>query len=379
MVKLDSIDVLGAGPSGLYVAQLLKRHLPQTRVRVLEQNPRGATFGFGVVFSSKALDFLEVDDHETYSLITPYMEHWQNMTLVHCGESVIFDGIGFASIGRLKLIELLTARAEDQGVEVLFDTKIDNIMDLKADLLIGADGVNSLVRRSRDAAFLPEESKLNNHFAWFGADKPFDTLTQTFCTTECGAINAHHYRYQSDMSTFIVECDNKSFFAYGFNNMSENESAKACMEIFAETLDGAQLLTNKSQWRRFPKLWCKKWFYKNSVLIGDSAHTAHFSVGSGTRLAMEDAIALVKALRKESLLTEALEAYQEARQPIARKIVEAANTSAKWYETFSSKMEMLPLDLGFDYITRSGRVDLERLRSLSPNFMKAYETRNFTL
>jgi 2-polyprenyl-6-methoxyphenol hydroxylase-like FAD-dependent oxidoreductase len=126
-------------------------------------------------------------------------------------------------------------------------------------------------------------------------------------------------------------------------------------------------------------LWCKKWFYKNSVLIGDSAHTAHFSVGSGTRLAMEDAIALVKAIRKESVLTEALEAYQEARQPIAQKIVEAANTSAKWYETFSSKMEMLPLDLGFDYITRSGRVDLERLRSLSPNFMKAYETRNLSL
>ncbi|MFK7902289.1 MAG: FAD-dependent monooxygenase [Nitratireductor sp.] len=375
MVELESIDVLGGGPSGLYVAQLLKRDQPHSRVRVLEQNPRGATFGFGVVFSSEALSFLETDDPETHAMITPQMERWQNMTLVHQGENVVLDGIGFASIGRLQLIELLSERAEAQGVEVVYNTTIDDISSLKADLVVGADGLNSLVRRTHEASFSPKVSEFDNRFAWFGTNKAFDTLTQTFLTTEHGAMNAHHYRYQPAMSTFIVECDAKSFRAHGFDSMDEQETARACEEIFSDTLQGASLITNKSQWRQFPKMWCENWAHENRVLIGDSAHTAHFSVGSGTRLAMEDSIALAKALREGVNLQKALATYQETRQPIAHKIVNAANTSANWYETFANKMQLSPLDFGFDYITRSGRIDMDRLRKLSPNFMHQYEAK----
>lgn len=375
MAKLRTIDVLGGGPAGLYVASLLNRDHAQARVRVLEQNPRGATFGFGVVFSAQALDFLRADDPETHDLITPHMERWRNMTLVHRGHTVVIDGIGFAAIGRLHLIELLTARAEALGVEVTFGHTVADVDALDADLVVAADGLNSLVRRSDEAAFAPHRSEFENRFAWFGTDRPFDTLTQTFVKTAHGAINAHHYRYAPAMSTFIVECDPSTFRAHGFDAMDEEETARECERVFADTLGGHRLIANRSVWRRFPRMWCERWVAGNRVLLGDAAHTAHFSVGSGTRLAMEDAIALAKALREHDNLDTGLRAYEAARQPIARKIVDAANTSADWYETFAAKMHLAPLDFGFDYITRSGRVDMERLRRLSPDFMRAYEAR----
>lgn len=375
MVELRSIDVLGGGPAGLYIAQLLKRERPHATVRVYEQNPRGATFGFGVVFSSQALDFLQADDPDTHALITPHMEQWQNMTLVHSGERIVLDGIGFAAIGRLQLIDLLTKQAESAGVEVCFNTPVEDVDALQADLIVGADGLNSRLRHASAASFSPQLSHFKNSFAWFGTNKPFDTLTQTFVSTDLGALNAHHYRYQSSMSTFIVECDQDSFKNHGFATMDEAQTAQACEQLFSDTLQGASLIANKSQWRQFPRLWCNNWTHGNRVLIGDSAHTAHFSVGSGTRLALEDAIALSKSLREDTDLTAALSNYQSLRQPIAQKIVNAANTSAEWYDTFATKLHLSPLDFGFDYITRSGRIDMDRLRKLSPGFMQAYETR----
>lgn len=375
MFELNTIDVLGGGPAGLYIAQLLKRDRPTARVRVLEQNPRGATFGFGVVFSQQALDFLKADDPDTHALITPHMERWQNMTLAHPDRDVVIDGVGFAAIGRLQLIELLTQRAEEVGVEILFEHPVHAADELQADLIVGADGLNSIVRQSREAAFKPRLSEFENYFAWFGTSKSFDTLTQTFLNTECGALNAHHYRYQENMSTFIVECEPMTYKAFGFDQMDESQSASQCEEFFASVLDGAPLITNKSQWRRFPKLWCEHWVAGNHVLIGDSAHTAHFSVGSGTRLAMEDGIALANALRDGKTIDTALAGFETSRQAIARKIVNAANTSANWYETFGERMSLPALDFGYDYITRSGRVDDARLRQLSPGFMNAYDNR----
>ncbi len=378
MVRLERIDILGGGPSGLYLASLLKRERPAAQVRVLEQNARGATFGFGVVFSDRALDFLAADDPETHDLIAPHMERWQNMTLVHGGHEVMVDGIGFAAIGRLHLIELLAGRAEAVGVEIAYDTVVRSADDLDADLVVGADGLNSLVRRSDEAAFDVSLSEFGNRFAWFGTPRPFDTLTQSFVATPTpahpgAAMNAHHYRYEPAMSTFIVECDAESFDALGFAGMDEGATARFCEDVFADALEGTPLVANRSVWRRFPKLWCDRWVSGNRVLIGDAAHTAHFSIGSGTRLAMEDAIALAAALREDDDLTAALGAYQATRQPVARKIVDAANTSADWYETFARKLSLAPLDFGFDYITRSGRVDMDRLRGLSPAFMAAYD------
>lgn len=373
MSKLSTVEIIGAGPAGLYTAILLRRLMPQVRVRVTEQNPVGATFGFGVVFSDQALDFLRADDADIHDLVTPHMERWQNMTLNLPGGQVILDGVGFSAIGRLELIEILRKHAGALGVEMQFSQTITSLDGMNADLIIGADGLNSLVRRSNEAAFAPQLDHFNNHFAWFGTDRAFDTLTQSFVKTAQGAFNAHHYRFAPDRSTFIVECDQQTFDACGFAGLDEGASAAICQEVFADVLDGAALITNKSNWRQFPRLWCQNWVAGRHVLLGDAAHTAHFSIGSGNRLAMEDAIALVHALAAHRDVDAALAAYQAERQPVAKKIVTAANTSATWYDSFAKKMALPPLDFAFDYITRSGRVDMDRLRRMAPEFMALYE------
>ncbi len=375
MVKLNRVEIIGAGPAGLYSAILLKSTMPALHVRVSEQNPADATFGFGVVFSDQALDFLRSDDAETHALITPHMQTWRNMTLSLQGEPVTLDGIGFSSLGRLQLLQLLQQRARQLGVEMRFEHTADSIAEVEAnaDLVIGADGLNSLLRRGNESAFEARMDYFANHFAWFGTTRVFDTLTQTFLRSEQGVFNAHHYRYSPQMSTFIVECDQQSFDAYGFADMNELESAGVCEHLFAETLQGAPLLTNKSHWRQFPRLWCDNWVVGKRVIIGDAAHTAHFSIGSGTRLALEDAIALSTALQQQDDLHSALQDFQARRQPIARKIVDAANTSAAWYDDFRGKMSLPAMEFAFSYLTRSGRVDLQRLRQLSPAFIADYE------
>lgn len=378
MSELTSVEILGGGPAGLYTGILLRRLMPHVRVRITEQNPVGATFGFGVVFSDQALDFLRADDPDIHDLVTPHMERWRNMTLNLPAGQVTLDGVGFSAIGRLELIEILRKHAEHLGVEMQFSHMVQSVDACDADLIVGADGLNSIVRNSFADQFQPKIENFSNHFAWFGTDRPFDTLTQSFVSTDLGAFNAHHYRYAPDRSTFIVECDDPTHRAYGFGDMSEQDSAAICQQVFADVLEGASLITNKSSWRQFPRLWCQNWVAGRHVLLGDSAHTAHFSIGSGTRLAMEDAIALVRSLATHSDVDMALASYQAERQPIAKKIVDAANTSATWYENFASKMALPPLDFAFDYMTRSGRVDMGRLRKIAPQFMAEYEASKIT-
>ncbi|OBZ97556.1 monooxygenase (plasmid) [Pararhizobium polonicum] len=371
-MKPKLIDIVGAGPAGLYTAILARRLLQGARVRVTEQNPQGATFGFGVVFSYEALDFLRADDPELHALITPQMERWQNMTLNIPGRPLTIDGVGFTAIGRLRLIEILRERAATLGVELRFDTRIDSADLLDGDLIVGADGINSVVRQS-DQGFQPSLEHFGNCFAWFGTPRRFETLTQSFVQTRHGALNAHHYRYAPDISTFIVECTKDTFELSKFASMSEAESACVCAGIFSEVLEGAPLITNRSVWRQFPRLWCERWVSGNRVILGDAAHTAHFSVGSGTRLAFDDAIALMRCLSEHDDMYAGLAAYQEMRPPIAAKIVNAANTSALWYESFDDRLKSEPIDFAFSYITRSGRVDRDRLRKIAPEFAKLYD------
>ncbi len=373
MADISRVEIIGGGPSGLYTAILMKKAWPDADIRVTEQNDPDDTFGFGVVFSEGALDFLKADDPEIHDLIVPEMERWQNMTLNIGGESITLDGIGFTAIGRLHLLKIFQARVAELGIEVRFNHRIEDLDSIEADVIVGADGLNSLVRQSDEAGFGVTFEHFENRFAWFGTPRRFDTLTQTFVRTGKGTLNAHHYRYSPQMSTFIIECDPATFEAYGFDARDEQETGRICEEIFAETLQGAPLVINRSHWRQFPRLWCRNWVSGNRVLMGDAVHTAHFSIGSGTRLAMEDAIALVRALREEATIDAALGRYQAERPPIARKIVDAANTSATWYESFPDKMELPPLDFAFDYIQRSGRVDMERLRQLSPRFVETFE------
>lgn len=371
------IAVAGGGPAGLYFATLWKQRHPADTVRVFEQNPPDATFGFGVVFSDRALEFLRADDPETHDLITPEMETWEAMTLVHKGEKVTIDGVGFSSIGRLHLLQLLQERARAVGAELEFETAVpapDDLADY--DLIVASDGVNSAVRRGYEGDFDMSLSYLPNKFAWYGVAKPFDTLTQTFIETEYGPFNAHHYRYTPTMSTFLVECARETWEKAGFATMGEADSALKCAEIFTDTLDGKPLVTNKSNWRNFPLLWNDRWSHLNMVLVGDALHTAHFSIGSGTRLALEDVIALVGALEAQpDDLPAALLSYEDARKPIVQKIVNAATSSARWYEDFADHMKLSPIEFGYAYMTRSGRIDDDRLRKLAPNFMAQYESR----
>ena len=368
------IAVIGGGPGGLYFSYLWKKRHPDTHIDLFEQNAAGATWGFGVVFSEQALEFLRADDPDTVDAIAPGMESWNNIILNLRGESVEIDDVGFASIGRLDLLRILQQRASSVGVTPRYDAPIQSVDRLTGyDLIVAADGLNSLVRRTFDGDFGTSVSYSENKFAWYGTTKRFETLSQTFVETGLGTFNTHHYRYSPSMSTFLVECDLATWRRYGFADKPVEESKAICEGVFAATLDGHKLVSNKSVWRNFPWIWNERWSFKNMVLIGDALHSAHFSIGSGTRLAIEGAIALAKALEAEPDISAALVRYQTERQPIVKKLVTAARTSADWYEKFPEHMKLDLMDFAYSYITRSGRIDDARLRAMSPLFMARYE------
>ena len=364
------IAVVGGGPAGLYFAYLWKSRHPRAQIELYEQNPAGATWGFGVVFSDRAFEFLRVDDPETTDAIAPLMQQWRNMTIELNAEQVVIDGVGFSAVGRLQLLELLAERARSVGCNLTFARIIQSLDELAgADLIVGADGVNSVVRRTFEGDFKTSLHFGDNKFVWYGTSKRFEMLTQTFIASDSGALTAHHYRYAPAMSTFLVECNRETWLRGGFDQRSAEECRADCERIFARTLDGHPLISNKSVWRNFPWLWNERWHFRNVVLLGDALHTAHFSIGSGTRLAMEDAIALVKALEAEADVARGLARYEAERRPIVKTLVAAARESAEWYERFPAHMRLSPVEFAYSYITRSGRVDDERLRAMSPVFM----------
>ncbi len=367
------IAVIGGGPGGLYFSTFWKKRHPDAQIDLFEQNPPGATWGFGVVFSDSALEFLRADDPDTVEAIAPRMESWKNITLNLRGESVEIDGVGFSAIGRLDLLKILQGRAASVGVTLHFDTQASLDQLAGYDLVVAADGLNSPVRRAFEGDFGTSLSYSSNKFAWYGTSRRFETLSQTFVATDRGSFNAHHYRYAPDMSTFLVECDLATWQAYGFADKTVEQSKAICELVFADTLDGHELVSNKSVWRNFPWVWNERWFFKNMVLLGDALHSAHFSIGSGTRLAIEDAIALTKALEAERKLDSALSRYQSERQPIVKKLVTAARASADWYGDFADHMKLDLMDFAYSYITRSGRIDDARLRAMAPAFMARYE------
>jgi len=365
------ILIVGAGPAGLYLAYLLKRQLPKWEMRIVEQNPRDSTFGFGVVFSERALEFLRADDPQTYDRITPAMESWTDITVVHRGAPVVIDGIGFSAIGRLKFLQLLRDQLEAIGVFPEYDFVLPENQNIQEfDLVVAADGANSTVRKGAD--FGTTVTPVTNKFAWFGTTAVFDTLTQTFVENAQGTFNAHHYRHSPAMSTFVFECDAATWARVGFERMDEAATLVYCEKVFADALQGGRLISNKSIWRNFPKVRNRRWVSGKTVLIGDAQRTAHFSIGSGTRLAMEDAISLVKVLiLHKKNIPEALAAFEAARRPIVEKLVAAADASADWYERFPEHMRLAPREFAWSYIQRSGRIDPEKLRKIAPKFVAA--------
>ena len=369
------IVVVGAGPAGLLFALLTKRRQPRYDITVLEQNGADATFGFGVVFSRGALEFLSRDEPLTHAELARVVESWPMQRIVHRGEAIDIDGNGFSAIGRLQLLQLLQARCREAGVHMVFNTTVDPDALPAADLVVGADGVNSALRTCYARAFRPRVELLTNKFAWYGTRQRFECLTLTFRESRHGAFVAHHYRYSREMSTFIVECSAATWQRAGLDTMSEDQSRRHCEEVFAADLGGQDLVSNKSIWRNFPLLSNDAWFFENKVLIGDALRTGHFSIGSGTRLAFDDAIALSRSVEKETSVPELLARFERERRPVVEKLVAAANQSSYWYERMDERMALEPWQLAYDYMTRSGRMTDERLREEAPQFMRLVDSR----
>lgn len=370
------VRILGAGPAGLYLAALMKRDDPSHDIEIYERSPRDATWGFGVVFSDRALEFLKTDDQALYDYLTPHLETWPEITVVHNDTHIPIAGNGFSSIGRLELLTLMFEYVEKLGVKIQFETEITALNQLgQADLLVAANGAFSWVRDENQEKFGTTVDWRPNRFIWYGTTKPFNSLTLTFRDTDAGVFCAHHYRYRPDRSTFLVEVEDETWRRAGFDQMSPEDTIKYCEQVFAKDLEGHPIITNSSNWRQFPAIWNERWSFDNVVLLGDALRTAHFSIGSGTRLAMEDSVALFKALKThKSDVKSALQYFQELRLPPMKKIWDAANVSIRWYEEMDKLVRNLtPVEFAYSYMTRTGRVSHDEVKKRDPQLALAYE------
>jgi 2-polyprenyl-6-methoxyphenol hydroxylase-like FAD-dependent oxidoreductase len=369
------IRIIGGGPAGLCFAALMKRDDPAHDIAIYERGTREATWGFGVVFSDRALEFLRADDEPMYRLLSPHMESWPDLTIVHNDTRIPIGGNGFAAIGRLQLLSLLYAHAETLGVRIEFDCPVASLGEQRlagADLVVAADGASSCVREQNQARFGTSCDWRPNKFIWYGTTRAFDSLSLTFRQTGHGVFCAHHYRYSPGMSTFLVEVEAETWQRAGFERMHPEDTMRHCERVFAKDLDGHPLLSNNSYWRNFPAIWNERWSFDNVVLLGDALRTVHFSIGSGTRLAMEDAIALWKALRGKRGVPEALALFHAQRLTPMKKIWDAANVSLRWYERMGEHMKLDPVEFAYSYMTRTGRVDHAEVRRRDPALAAAY-------
>jgi 2-polyprenyl-6-methoxyphenol hydroxylase-like FAD-dependent oxidoreductase len=333
---------------------------------------RGASFGFGLAFSDRALAVLEAADPETWRAARPAFARWSDSILSLEGREVRIDGMGYAGIGRGRLLDILTARAMAAGVVPHYETRVDDLDAFgDADLIVGADGAHSVLRRTRD--FGTRVRPLGNRFIWFGTRKRFSALGHSFVSTPWGVFNAHHHPHADAMSTFVVEADAESFARAGLETMPPDDARAFCARIFAHLLEGEALLSNASVWRRYARVDNAHWFRGNGVLIGDALHSVHYSIGSGTRVALEDALALAAAILAGPDMPAALAAFEAARKPAVIPLLAAAEASALWYEDFGRAMRLPLLAFAMSYATRSGRVDRARLARSSPEFLATYE------
>jgi anthraniloyl-CoA monooxygenase len=370
------INIIGGGAAGLYFAILMKKAQAAHRIKIYERNGPNDTFGWGVVFSGKTLANLRAADGTSHAEITKEFSAWDNVDVVHRSNKVSIHGNSFSGIARLQLLKILQRRAEELGVEIEFHTEIHNIEELRndCDLLVAADGVNSTVRLNYVEQLQPELDLRTNRYIWYGTNQLFHGLTLTFHENSAGVFAAHSYKFNPTTSTFIVECDPETWDKAGFERMSDEDTRAHLGEVFAEDLQGHKLLSNNSKWINFLLVKNKNWFFENVVLIGDALHTAHFSIGSGTKLAMEDAIALAESFQQNTNVSDALTHFTETRRPVILDYQAAAFESMLWFENAASYMHLSPLELAFSLMTRSGRVSYEDLKRRDPAFIRAYES-----
>ena len=374
------VAIVGGGPAGLYLSILLRAARPGLDVSVLERNTPQDAYGFGVVFSDETLDNFEVADPVSYRAMTERFRHWGEIRARHPdGVEIVSGGHGFAAISRRALLETLTERARSLGVDLRFSAEITSLSDLgPAAVIVGADGANSTVRRELETHLEPSVEHARNKYIWFGTPKVFDEFNFIFEDTPSGMVWAHIYPYSDEGSTFIVEMRPETWSALGFDKtehevfgagMSDDYALQRCEEIFAPHLDGLGLLGNNSRWLQFPTITCERWHHANVVLVGDAIHTAHFSVGSGTKLAMEDAIALAGLLLADHPLDEAFGRYEETRRPEVESLQRAAKASRNWFEGADRYRDLEPEQFVFSMLTRSQRITYDNLRVRDPGYM----------
>lgn len=364
------ITCVGGGPGGLYFALLMKRADSRHEVTVLERNRPDDTFGFGVVFSDATMAGIAGADSEAFAAISRYLVHWDDIAVHYGGEVIRSTGHGFSGMSRHALLRVLQDQAGEAGVRLVFEHEIARLDALRqdADLVVGADGVNSTVREWMGERVRRDVDVRPNRFVWLGTTKPFPEFTFYFRTDRFGLWRVHAYQYAPDRSTFIVECREETWRAAGLEHASEATTVERMEALFARELDGHRLIANRSVWRQFPTVRVQPWSAERVVLIGDAAHTAHFSVGSGTRMAMEDAVALRDAIAGAGL-PDALSLYEQRRRPQVESLQRAAQASLQWFEDTERYARMAPLPFTFTLLTRSLRLTHEDLRQRDPAFL----------
>jgi anthraniloyl-CoA monooxygenase len=366
------VRIIGAGPAGLYLAILLKKADRTHDIAVIERNPADATFGWGVVFSEETLGALRDADPETHLEITDTFARWPAIDIHYRGQRLRSRGHAFSAIPRKLLLQILQGRARELGVELRFEADASDIPE--ADLVVGADGVNSLVRRTYAADFGERVAPQGCKYVWFGTDLVLDAFTFIFKATEAGLVQVHAYPFDEHTSTWIIECPEHTWRRLGFDAMNEAESLQACEALFAEELHGHRLMSNRSLWLDFLLVRNESWHRGNVVLLGDAAHTAHFSIGSGTKLAMEDAIALAQAFQRHpGDLERALVDYELERQPVVERFQQAAGDSAAYFTRVERYAHMDPMPFAFNLLTRSGRITHANLAQRDPQFVRVLD------
>jgi len=364
------VHIVGGGPAGLYLGILMKRADPSHEVLVLERNRVDDTFGFGVVFSEATQENLAQADPETALEMTRSLARWDDIDIHYRGSVITSTGHGFAGIERRALLGILARRARDLKVDLRFGVEVTNPASLgAADVVVAADGMGSILRDKYAAQFAPRLEWRPNRFVWLGTTRPFPAFTFFFKESPHGLWRIHAYQYAPGSSTFIVETTDTAWRATGLAENDEDATLAFCEALFAEELQGHRLLKNRSLWRRFPTVRNARWHAENVVLLGDAAHTAHFSVGSGTKLAMEDAIALAGALQRYRAVPEALAAYEAERRPAVESLQRAAQVSLQWFEDTERYMDLEPIQFAFNLLTRSLRITHDNLRVRDPAFV----------
>ena len=372
---------MGGGPAGLYFSILIKRRFPAWEVRVFERNRSLDTFGWGVVFSDATLENLRLADEPTHREITRAFAHWDDIEIHFTGRTMRSSGHGFSGISRKLLLEILQRRAREVDVELHFEAEVENVEQLRGecDLLVGADGINSRVRTTYAEIFRPHLDRRYCRFVWLGTTLPLDAFTFIFERTEHGWFTVHAYRFDNELSTFIVECREETWRAHGLDTADTGRTLAFCEDLFEPYLRGNRLMANSAHlrgrdWLNFIRVSNDRWVHENVVLAGDAAHSAHFSVGSGTKLAMEDAIALAEALAAKKELNEALARYEDIRKIEVLKLQNAARNSTEWFENVARYSTLPPEQFAYSLLTRSQRIGHGNLRLRDSNYVDQIET-----